>query len=102
MRWRATALARMNERLVQLGLSGCPVCRSGQLLARRRPVIQTIGGWAPDPEHNVLFLMQVTCDVCAYVMLFDSESLEPPGVKTLLEGVTLEEEQRLDEAQGES
>ncbi|MFF1822261.1 hypothetical protein ACFVWG_33455 [Kribbella sp. NPDC058245] len=87
---------------MQLGLSSCAVCGTGQLGVLRLPVMQNIGGFQRersdpewDAEANVLFLVQVECDVCGHVLLFNSERLEPSSTKSLVLGLTQEEEDAL-------
>ncbi|MCU1676315.1 MAG: hypothetical protein JWM93_1073 [Frankiales bacterium] len=93
----------MQARIVHLGLTECPICATGQLLVWRLPVILAIGGehYEPtdsrhDPEANTQFLVEVACDVCGYVLLFDSERLEPSNSRTLVVGMTEDEEAALD------
>ena len=93
MRWEPSALERMQERIVQMGLSNCPVCSTGQLGVLQLPVMQSIGGFhrkTSDPrwdkEANVLFLVHVECDVCGHILLFNSERLEPSSTGTLVIG----------------
>ena len=100
MRYRSVVLERMQEKIVQMGLSQCPVCSSGSLHVARRPTLETIGGFhhpkpdpRNDPEANVMFLVHVECSACGYVLLFNSESLESSEGKQLIVGMTIEEEE---------
>ena len=88
MRWTPPALEEMAERIVQMGLSTCSVCGTGSMSVLNRPVVAEIGGnvfiakdrsaqEAGGQDHNILFLVAVTCDVCGHVLLFDSERLTP-------------------------
>lgn len=39
-----------------------------------------------DPEANVIFAVRMTCDVCGYMMLFDSEKFQAGDEKMLFIG----------------
>ena len=51
-----------------------------------------------DPESNVLFLVRTVCDVCSNSQFFDSEFLQPDSEKSLVRGMTLDEELAAEEA----
>ena len=99
-RWRKKSLDEMTERIVQLGLSNCPVCGSGEMQVLRMPVMQSIGTVyheedrrnPDDKDHNALFMVQITCSLCGYAMHFDSERLLPGSEQALIVGLTPEEE----------
>lgn len=94
----------MTERLKGLGATKCPVCENEDVAASPYPVILSIGGFKHppedsrhDPEHNVRFCIQVTCRVCGYVMLFDSEVLTGAREAVLVQhDVTEEDEANLE------
>jgi hypothetical protein len=109
MRWRRTALDGMQQRIMQMGLETCPVCQSGQLGVLKYPSIESIGGFhreksdpKHDPEANVLFLVHVECDMCGHVLLFNSERLEPSSSKSLVQGLTEEQEAALDDDESDA
>ncbi len=91
-RWRKKSLDELTDRLVQLGLSSCPVCQSGLMGVTRRPVVLSVGAMfrevehRTDPDCNVIFMVRVTCDVCGYAMLFDSEKFNGSDKPTLVRG----------------
>lgn len=98
------SLREMQERISQMGLSACPVCASRQLHVLRLPVMQHIGGEhhekddpRRDPEANTLFLVQVQCNACGHVLLFNAEALLPGSERSLIVGLTDEEEAALEE-----
>lgn len=71
----------MATRIRELGLSECPVCHTGAILVARHPALIPIGGLYQDtadprhdPDANVVFAVRLTCDVCGYMLLFDSKS----------------------------
>jgi hypothetical protein len=83
----------------QLGMDSCRICRSGHLSVHKRPGLVTFGGvhhersdprW--DPESNVLFMVMAECDLCGNTQFFNSERLLPGSQKTLVVGLTEEEE----------
>jgi hypothetical protein len=103
MRYRTKDLERLQEKIVQLGLQHCPVCDSGLLGVSKLPAFLHVGDFAgsvkpkkPDPDGNVLFLVHVECNLCGYVLLFNSETLAPTDTIRL---VTMTEEE---EAQAEA
>lgn len=106
MRFRKKSLEQMAEKIVQLGLNECPVCHTGAILVNRYPAIISIGGFQHDktdprhdPEANVIFAVRLTCDVCGYMLLFDSEKFSPKGERTLFRG-SEELEAELEDGEG--
>ena len=81
MRFRRKIIRRVSERMSELGLDKCPVCRREESLhADMRPLTLNVGGFPVrednpqhDPEANVLFVIRVVCLLCGYTLLFDSE-----------------------------
>jgi hypothetical protein len=63
MRWRRTFLAEVNEKLTQLGLTSCAVCRSGQLKVHRFPFFALMGGLPPAFSSRPYDDTEVTTDV---------------------------------------
>jgi hypothetical protein len=103
MRFSKRALQEMQERIVQMGLSGCPVCDSGALKVWRKPMMESIGDVyrdkddpQRDPESNVLFMVHVECDACGHALYFNSERLIRSDVPHLVTGLTEEEEDALE------
>lgn len=99
MRFRRKSLVDMQERITQLGMNACRICGSGHLLIHKRPGIVTFGGvhherddprW--DPESNILFMVMTCCDLCGNTQFFDSERLAPDSERSLVVGMTEEEE----------
>jgi hypothetical protein len=62
--------------------------------------LSSIAGEPPDPDRNVLFLIQVQCDLCGYVMLFNSEKLSAPPDRVLVSHEMTPEMEREAEASG--
>jgi uncharacterized Zn finger protein len=109
MRFSRPVLDRFNERIVQMGLSSCPICGSGSMQVLRGPTVEFINGiphdrdhpnW--DPDANVLFLVHVECNMCGHVLLFNSERLEPSSTKSLVVGMSDEEEEAYLRESGEA
>jgi hypothetical protein len=99
MRFRKKSLDQMTQRLVELGLSKCPICQTGAILVSPRPAIISVGGFHHekddpryDPEANVIFAVKLTCDVCGHMMLFDSEKFSPGDERSLIKGLSVEQE----------
>jgi hypothetical protein len=93
MRFREKSLAQMAARIGELGLSECPVCHTGAILVARHPALIPIGGLHQDkadprhdPDASVIFAVRLTCDVCGYMLLFDSEMFHPSSERTLFVG----------------
>jgi hypothetical protein len=93
MRFRKKTLGQMTVRIVELGLSKCPICGTGVITASRLPALVPIGGIhrekddpRHDPEANVLFAVVLTCNLCGYMLLFDSEKFTPGDEKTMIFG----------------
>lgn len=102
MRWRKTFLAEITEKVSQLGLTSCPVCRSETLFVNRWPVMMEIGALhngknEGDEEHNILFMVGIECSVCGHVMLFNSERFRSGDTKVLVRGLTEAEEDEAEE-----
>jgi len=100
----------MLERLGQLGVIGtCPICGSGTMRVLTRPVELEIGGsyraevhtGVKDPEANVLFYVIIECDLCGHALFFNSERLTPQSDRTIIVGMTREEEAAMEERDGE-
>jgi hypothetical protein len=75
MLFRQGALDSLGAHLEQLGVGNCPACGSSALRADRRPVLMYVGGTPTikDSATNMLFLLRLFCEICGYVMLFDTE-----------------------------
>jgi hypothetical protein len=93
MRFREKSLEQMAARIGELGLSECPVCHTGAILVARHPALIPIGGLYQDkadprhdPDADVIFAVRLTCDVCGYMLLFDSEKFQPSNETTLFVG----------------
>ena len=59
----------------------------------RQPASIPIGGLPQDkadprydPDASVIFAVRLTCDVCGYMLLFDSETFHPSSERTLSVG----------------
>lgn len=81
MRWEDGAVTGFRNHLTRVGLHKCPVCSTGMLDVSPAPVVlpwrgfawRDVGERGYDTKANILFMLKVTCDFCAHVMLFDSE-----------------------------
>lgn len=78
--FRKEILEEIRNRINTLGLTACPVCGSeDRMQVSRIPVVMHIGGHFErhepdaDPTVNILFYVQVVCDLCGHAMFFDSE-----------------------------
>ena len=99
----------MAARIGELGRSECPVSHTGVILVARHPALIPTGGLHQDeadprhdPDANVTFAVRLTCDVCGYMLLFDSEKFHPTGEKTLFVGSEeLEAEWEAEQAPGD-
>lgn len=105
MRFRKRVTEAMAARIVELGLSECPVCHTGAILISRQPAHVSTGGFhygkgdpRNDPDANVIFAVQLTCDVCGYLMLFDSEKFYTGNDRIFING-PLELEDEIEAAQ---
>lgn len=92
MRFGSAALQEITGRLMQLGVSDCPVCH-GSLAVDQRPALLKIGGFhhprdhpRHDPDANTLFMVRVACSLCGHTMLFDSEQFIGGDEKALYIG----------------
>ena len=103
-RFRKTFLDETRDTLNQLGLGGCPVCGSSDRGLLRLPVVLPLGGlpWSTrsrDDETNVLFAIALRCESCGNLTLFDSEAFRK-SEPSLVEGLTEEEEDELEQRDG--
>lgn len=81
MLWDDTAREEFAAHLAQMGLQTCPVCSGTTLTLSPAPVLLPWRGppWIKpddqghDPKANILFMFMVTCEICAHVLLFNSE-----------------------------
>jgi hypothetical protein len=76
--WADPVFQDITEKLVQLGLKECQVCRSETgLHANKLPVVLPVGGLpefrVQDPETNIIYMVHVECIVCGHSLLFDCE-----------------------------
>ncbi|HYP47891.1 MAG TPA: hypothetical protein VEQ61_04560 [Thermoleophilaceae bacterium] len=100
MRFRRKIIHRVSDRMSELGLDRCPVCRREESLhADMRPLTMNVGGLPvgqDDPEHdpeaNVLFVIRVVCLLCGYTLLFDSEQYHHGEEAIVLGADELEDE----------
>lgn len=103
MRFRQKTLKEIAEHIVRLGLAKCPVCGSESSLgASPYPVLLSFGGFhheprdpRHDPEANVWFAVNVECQVCGHMMLFNSERFHHGNEPVLFQG-SIELEQEMD------
>src|SRR5919198_4882427 len=101
MRFRRKILDDIAAQITRLGLQRCAVCGSdSSMQASPYPVLLSIGGFHHeradprwDPEANVRFMIEVRCEVCGHVMLFDSEKFHGPNEPVLVTGPPEVEEQ---------
>ena len=79
MRWHEDEIREFREHLGQIGLNACPVCQSTALEISLAPVLVPWRGfvWSEnrDSQTNTLFAVLVTCDFCAYMLLFHAEQI---------------------------
>ena len=94
MRFREEILREVMQRITQLGLTSCAICEAADSWqADRRPVYLHVGrlnsstedAVEEDPDADVLLMVRVSCEVCGYTMLFDSEKHHGPD-EAVLEG----------------
>lgn len=103
MRFRKKIIREVTNRLVQLGLTECPVCHAGSMSANRVPVLLRVGDLKSpdeggDEDSNALFMIRVVCDLCGYTMLFDSKKHHGPDEPVIFRGsAELEDELDPDE-----
>jgi hypothetical protein len=80
----------MTGRIAELGLNKCPICDGETIGIAERPAMLYIGGFLfekddprRDPDANVVYAVDFTCQVCGYIMLFDSEKFHRGDAKIL-------------------
>jgi hypothetical protein len=102
VRFRQKIARELRDHISRLGLSTCPVCGSQALAISDYPVIVNYGGFhheegdpRRDPEANIYYAAKVECDVCGYMMLFNSERFHHGDEPTLFMG-TREREAEID------
>lgn len=85
----------------QLDILSCRLCGSEDVWLHKHPALVTFGGFdheaghpRHDPESNVLFMAMTTCELCGNTQFFNIEKLVPGSEKSLVVGMTEDEERR--------
>jgi hypothetical protein len=102
VRFRQKIVRELRDHIARLGLRSCPVCGSETLGISDYPVLVSFGGFPHektdprhDPEANVWFAAKVECQVCGYMMFFNSERFHHGDEPVLFQG-TREYEAEID------